>query len=154
MEIDKDDLNDVTPKPLHRRPLRRMSSIHPYKNPGPGDQTTEDEYQHPSEKESTGTDTNVEEEEPAQPKKKKAKRQVREAIKAAGKEVREEGITKGKKRLDSDAAPPEPARGNCETGNGTSNYAIGLVSLSSFSMLTVLTLDQLTISCLIAVPSL
>ena len=164
--IDEDDLNDVTPKPkatYRPRPLRRTSShlLIPLNNSGPDfsepvtEQTgngTEDEYQQPTEREST--DIEFEEESAPPKKKKKVKSQVREAIKAAGKEmmmVREEGITKGKMPVDSDMV-----RGKREAGHGTSSHTIGLVFpfLSHLCcQCSPLIIPHFSISRLIAIPS-
>jgi hypothetical protein len=160
-KIDEDNSNDVTPKPkatYKPRPLRRTSShlFIPLDNSAPDfsepvtEQTgTEDEYQQPTERE---TDTDIEFEEDLAPpkKKKKVKGQVREAIKAAGKEitVREEGMPKGKQPVD--------ARVNREAGHGTSSHAIGLVFPFSSNLryqCSPLIIPHFFISRLIAIPS-
>jgi hypothetical protein len=126
-------ISEVDSQSEHRsHPLRQTSShlfINPYNNSGPDFSepmteqmcdATENEYQQPTEKESTNIE--VEEESAQQKKKKKVKGQVREAIKATGKEmtVCGEGITKGKQPVDSDTVC-----GNREAGHGTSSHATG-----------------------------
>ena len=95
---------------------------------------TENEYQPESTEQYEQTDTDVEDEEKlALPKKKKAKVQVREAIKAAGKEMR-------------DTKTPHTVV-NCEAGHGTKTQATRLVFPFLSKLLTMLTL-QLSVTML------
>ena len=121
-----EDSNDITPKPKKQlHPLQRTNSYlflsfgnnrnHDLSEPLTeltARDGTEDEYQQKTSEQYKWTDTDVKDEENlAQPKKKKAKVQVREVIKAAGREIGQGWL------MDTV---------DCEAGHGTKTQATRL----------------------------